>query len=244
LAALGVVVPTSNRLRKLLFIAGSATVLGMVPLLAVSATPHEPNVAPTSATRELPAAAAAIEQLRLSDTLAEYGEKTGDALALVTAAKIRKTLPASFSNSAPGATDARSWPALLKRATQLAAGDQKILGLIEDVRKLKGRDIPGIGDDVHLLYKMVKRQGFDRAEVHFKAGEMAIVYVQPENSGQIVLFVYDEFNNLICSGNGDTDQSLCRWRPRWDGSYLLDVRNYGPTDVAYRLAINREIVAR
>ena len=233
-----------QRLRKLLLATGSVTALGLAPLVAASATPHEPNVAPTSVTRELPAGAAAIEQLRLSDSLAEYGERTGDALALVAAAKIRKTLPTPLNTVAPGVTDARSWSALLKRATQLAAGDQNILGLIEDVRKLKGRDIPGIGDEVQLLHKKVTGKGFDRAEARFKAGELAIVYVQPEGTGQIALFVYDEFNNLICSGDGDTSRSVCRWRPRWDGSYLLDVRNYGSTDVAYRLAINREIVAR
>ncbi len=232
------------RLRKLLLATGCVTALGLVPLAAVSATPHEPNVAPASVTGELPAAAAAIEQLRLSDALAEYGEKTGDALALVSAAKIRKTLPAPLNSVAAGATDARSSSALLKRATQLAAGDRNLLGLIEDVRKLKGRDIPGIGDEVQLLHKKVTGKGFDRAEARFKAGELAIVYVQPEGAGQIALFVYDEFNNLICSGDGDTSRSVCRWRPRWDGSYLLDVRNYGSTDVAYRLAINREIVAR
>src|SRR5262249_3101012 len=112
------------------------------------------------------------------------------------------------------------------------------------VRKLKGRDIPGIGDDVQQLRKLVKRNGLDRAEVRFKAGELAIVYVQPESDARLALLVYDEFNNLICSGDGDTHQSLCRWRPRWDGRYLLDVRNDGPNDVTYRLAINREIVAR
>jgi len=237
-------VQTFRRLRRLLFISGSATALGLMPLAAVSATPHEPNVETISVARELPAGAAAIEQLRLSDSLAEYGEKNGDAIALVAAAKIRKTLPVSLTTPATGATDPRSWSALLKRATQLAAGDPNVLGLIEDVRKLKVRDIPGIGDGVRLLHKIVKRQGFDRAEVRFKAGEVAIVYVQPEGAGQIALFVYDEFNNLICTGNGDTAQSVCRWRPRWDGSYLLDIRNYGSNDVAYRLAINREIVAR
>jgi len=233
-----------QRILKILLATGSVTALGLVPLVASSAAPHEPNVAPPSVTRELPAGAAAIEQLRLSDSLAEYGERTGDALALVAAAKIRKTLPTPLNTVAPGATDSRSWSALLKRATQLAAGDQNILGLIEDVRRLKGRDIPGIGEDVRLLYKMVKGKGTDRAEARFKAGEVAIVYVQPESAGQIALFVYDEFNNLICSGNGDTNQPVCRWRPRWDGSYLLDIRNYGSTDVAYRLAINREVVAR
>jgi hypothetical protein len=230
-------------MRRFLLAAGSMTVLGLAAF-AVHAAAREPNVAPASAMRDLPAGAAAIERLRLSDSLADYGELNGDALALVSAAKIRKTLPWALQTPAPGAKEGRSWSTLLKRATQLSAGDQNILGLIEDVRKLKGRDIPGIGEDVTLLHKKVKQQGIDRAEVRFKAGELAIVYVQPEGAGRISLFVYDEFNNLICSRDGDPDQSVCRWRPRWDGNYLLDIRNHGTSEVAYRLAINREIVGR
>jgi hypothetical protein len=56
------------------------------------------------------------------------------------------------------------------------------------------------------------------------------------------LFVYDDLNNLICSGGGAEHNAQCRWRPRHDGSYLIDVRNNNEAEVDYELAINRELV--
>ena len=71
-----------------------------------------------------------------------------------------------------------------------------------------------------------------------------MVYIRPIEGVQLDLFVYDDLNNLICTG-GNTGQGLeCRWRPRRDGSYLIDVRNNNSAEVDYELAINQELVSR
>jgi hypothetical protein len=208
----------------------------------VLAAPQEPNVdrdpAPDSA------ATAAIDQLRLSDMLADFGERHADPVALIEAAKIRKTLPPPLNAESGATADARTWQTLLARASQLAGPNPMVAAFIAEVRSLKVRDIPVIPLEIKLLHKQIKQNSADRAEVHFLAGEIAVVYIRPVADVALDLFVYDDLNNLICTGGGAEHHSECRWRPRRDGSYLIDVRNNNAAEVDYELAINREIVPR
>jgi hypothetical protein len=207
------------------------------------AAAHEPNLdaSATPAAAESPSATA-ISQLRLSDVLADFGERHSDPLALVEAAKLRKSLPASLVASQPGAANARTWESLLRRAKLLSGDNPTIASLIADVRAEKSRDISRIADDIHLMQKLVHAGSSDRAEVHFDAGERAVVYVRSQGTANLALSVYDEFNNLICTGDSSGAESMCQWRPRWNGRFLLDVHNDAASDVPYQLAINREIV--
>jgi hypothetical protein len=221
---------------------GCGVVLGSGIALCALATPPEPNVDRSPAPDTV--ATAAIEQLRLSDTLADFGERNADPVALVEAAKIRKMLPPPL-NAASGATaETRTWKTLLARASQLAGPNPMVAAFIADVRRLKIRNIPVISVDIKLLHKQIKQNSADRAEVHFLAGEIAMVYIRPVAEVDLDLFVYDDLNNLICTGGGAGHDSECRWRPRHDGSFLIDVRNNNSADVDYELAINREIVQR
>jgi hypothetical protein len=106
------------------------------------AAPQEPNVdrspVPDSA------ATAAIDQLRLSDTLADFGERHADPVALIEAAKIRKTLPPPLNAESGATADARTWQTLLARASQLAGPNPMVAAFIAEVRSLKIRDIPVI----------------------------------------------------------------------------------------------------
>jgi hypothetical protein len=220
---------------------------GAAALLLAStawAASHEPNIDLTTTSAESPSqSVAAIEQLRLSDTLANFGERNADPVALIEAAKIRKMLPSSLTPPTDAGPGTRTWQSLLARATQYSGGSPALRGLIADVRRYKQREIPSLSDDVHLLHNRIKQKSADRTEVRFKAGEVAVVYLHADSDADLVLFVYDEFNNLICSGESASQETFCRWRPRWDGVYLLDVHNETNTDVEYQLAINRQLVA-
>jgi hypothetical protein len=213
-------------------------------LASMSAAAHKPNVDPSPGqAKNVPQPVLAIEQLRLSDTLADFGERQADPVALIEAAKIRKMLPSTLTGPENAGPTTRSWKSLLARAEQFSGDNPALAGLIADVRAYQQREIPSLAGNVHLLHRLVKQKSADRAEVRFKTGEFAIVYIRPDSAASLGLFVYDEFNNLICSGDSATSEALCRWRPRWDGVYLLDVRNESTDDVQYQLAINHEIVA-
>jgi hypothetical protein len=214
--------------------------LGCLVAVGAMAASEDPNIdrspVPDSS------AVAAIDQLRLSDVLADFGERNADPMALVEAAKIRKMLPAPL-NGSKEAPDL-AWEPLLARAAQIAGPDPLVGSFIADVRHLKLRDIPVIPLEIKLVHKQVKQNGANRAEVRFLAGELAVVYVRPVGGGSLDLFVYDDLNNLICSGGASAQGPQCRWRPRRDGSYLIDVRNNSASEVEYELAINRETVTR
>jgi hypothetical protein len=214
--------------------------LGSLVACCAMAASQDPNIDRSPAPDT--ASAAAIDQLRLSDALADFGVRNADPLALVEAAKIRKMLPPPL-NDAGGEPSDHAWESLLARAAQLGGTNPIVGSLINDVRRLKVRDIPIIPLDIKVLHKQIKQNGADRAEVRFLAGELAVVYVRPV-SGGLDLFVYDELNNLICVGGGSTQGTECRWRPRRDGSYLIDIRNNNSAQVDYELAINRELVPR
>ena len=221
---------------------GLGLLLGSGMAFWALAASQEPNVdrAPVPDS----AATAAIDQLRLSDMLADFGERHADPMALIEAAKIRKTLPPPLDAGSAATADARTWQTLLTRASQLAGPNPMVATFIAEVRALKVRDIPVIPLDIKLLRKQIKQNAADRAEVHFLAGEIAVIYIRPVAPVALDLFVYDDLNNLICTGGGAEHNSECRWRPRRDGSYLIDVRNNNDAEVDYELAINREIVQR
>jgi hypothetical protein len=226
---------------RVLGVVGAGLIMGG----ASTGAPRGPNVDLTqpdhaAATPQI----VAIEQLKLSDQLADFGERHADAIALVEAAKILKQASAVLKPPAAGLAGARTWESLLVRASQIAGANPAIIGLIADVRALKVRNIPTATADASLLSKSVKKGGADRLEVRFRAGEPALVYVRPVAELDLDLFIYDEFNNLICTGASGGHEAQCRWRPRWDGPYLVDIRNNNDTEVAYVLAINREIAAR
>jgi hypothetical protein len=184
-------------------------------------------------------ASSAIEELRLSDTLAEFGTRSSDPLALIEAAKLRKT--SALEDPRRSQADAE---ALLARAAEIAGPDPAVASLVEDVRRLKSRDIPVIPLGIKLLHKQIKQSAADRSEVRFLAGEVAVVYLRPTGGAGLELFVYDDLNNLICSSGAAGQGSECRWRPRRNGSYLIDIRNDTSSEVDYELAINREPVPR
>lgn len=41
------------------------------------------------------------------------------------------------------------------------------------------------------------------------------------------LYVFDESGNLICKDESGADDMLCRWRPRWNGHFIVKIRNLG-----------------
>lgn len=186
----------------------------------------------------------AIDQLRLSDSLADFGERNADPIALVEAAKIRKMLPPPLDAEPNSAASVHSWESLLTRATQLAGPNPAVAGFVDDVRRLRRRDIPHIPLDIKFLHKQIKQKSDDRAEVRFLAGELAVIYIRPIPGVALNLFIYDDLNNLICTIDAGSPDSACRWRPRRNGSFLIDVRNDSAGEVDYELAINREPVPR
>ena len=223
---------------------GIGLVCGLMAIArGASPATHEPNIDNSPAGRATTTPAmGAIEQLELANRLADFGERQADPVALVEAAKLLKR--ASAAVPAKGSAEGmRTWESLLMRAHQLAGSNPAVTNLAADVRAYKVRDIPRL-DGASMTNKTIKADGTDRVEVSFHAGQMAMVYLRPTPPVDLDLYVYDEFENLICSGPTGGHESQCHWRPRRDGQFLLDVRNKNSTEVVYVLAINSEIMGQ
>jgi hypothetical protein len=180
-------------------------------------------------------ALSAVERLSLSDRLAAYGNRAGDPVALVQAAKIRKGL-AGMTQGRSGSSD--EFEALLARAAALAPGNAAVAALIADARSYRSRDIPLVSAGLSVLNKIIAGRAADRADLAFRGETPAVVYVKSSDEANLDLYVYDEYNNLICSDEDSGDEAQCRWRPRWTGTFLVDVRNENDQEVAYVLTAN------
>jgi hypothetical protein len=180
-------------------------------------------------------ALSAVERLSLSDRLAAYGNRAGDPVALVQAAKIRKGLSGTTQGKASGGAE---FDALLARAAALAPGNSAVQALIADARSYRSRDLPLVSAGLSVLNKIIGSRAADRADLAFRGETPAIVYVKGPEQANLDLYVYDEYNNLICSDEDSGDEAQCRWRPRWTGTFLVDVRNQNDQEVAYVLTAN------
>jgi hypothetical protein len=212
-----------------------AAIIAFLPAASPGADPRQgPNADPAA---KLDAgqspALSAVERLALSNRLAAYGERNGDPVALVQAAKIRKGLGAGEASGS-----GHTFEQLLERAGQLAPGNPAVRALIADARNYKSRDLPLLGAGISALSKLIGSRAADRADLVFQGETPAVVYVRSPEAADLDLYVYDEYNNLICSDENAGSEAQCRWRPRWTGSFLVDVRNKNDQEVEYVLTAN------
>jgi hypothetical protein len=212
-----------------LFVGASVTVFGE-PRLG-------PNIDPSAKLdAEDSPLLSAVGRMALSDRLAAYGDNAADPVALALAAKIRKGVEAQL----PNVRDVRgdSFTELLDRAQRLAPSDPTISALIADVRSYRSRDLPMLSAGVKALRSMILGNGQDRIELTFRGAEPAVVYVHVNADIDLDLYVYDEYNNLVCADESVGSEAVCRWRPRWTGSFLVEVRNKNDSRVEYVLTAN------
>jgi hypothetical protein len=224
-----------HRITRRLAAVAAATIIAFLPAASPGADPRQgPNVDPEA---KLDAgqspALSAVERLALSDRLAAYGLQAGDPVALVQAAKIRKGL----ESGATGGSN-HTFEGLLERAAQLAPDNPAVRALIVDARSYRSRDLPLVGAGLYALSKLIGSQAADRADLVFLGETPAVIYVRSPATADLDLYVYDEYNNLVCADENAGSEAQCRWRPRWTGSFLVDVRNKNDQEVEYVLTAN------
>lgn len=226
--------PRHRSLRPLV-LAAAAIIVACLPATSPGADPRSgPNADPAAKLDAAQSPAlSAVERLALSDRLAAYGERAGDPVALVQAAKIRKGLGSGETGGS-----SHTFEGLLERAERLAPGNPAVRALIADARSYRSRDLPLVGAGISALSKLIGSRAADRADLVFRGETPAVVYVRGPAAADLDLYVYDEYNNLICSDENAGSEAQCRWRPRWTGSFLVDVRNKDEQEVEYVLTAN------
>lgn len=190
--------------------------------------------------------ATGVRTLILADELADYGIKAGDPVAIIEAAKMKKSVSTKESKAAKtgGATPAPaaktggtdlSADALLVRADSMAGSNAALKGLIADARATHSRGAtrgPGVHGDTVLAGRN------DVYSLTFHGGEVARVGVVGDHSTDLDLYVYDENGNQVCADDDYTDVMYCSWTPRWTGSFTVKIVNRGGVYNDYRMVWN------
>jgi len=191
--------------------------------------------------------ATAVETLALADNLAMYGIRQNDPVAVIQAAKIKKSIPVralegtkkSEGGGSKGADKSSGYDlsadALLARAESMSTGDATLQGLIKDARSTKSR---GAVRGPMYGAATLPAGNMDSYVVKFRGHEQAAVLVSGDGDTGLDLFVTDESGNTVCSVTDSRDAMLCLWTPQWTGPFAIHVRNLGRVYNNYELAVN------
>jgi hypothetical protein len=200
-----------------------------------------------------PAAAetSALEQARLSAEVFALGLEQGDPLMVLAAARMRAGMAfeATTQGAArlPGRTSSVGVGALgggtpigsdemLEIAREMAAGDDALLGLIDDAETEGAR---GVATGQVYSISEIRDGGTDTYDpLPFSAGEYAEVYVESRDGSDLNLFIYDAQGRLVCSDTDASAISYCGWRPAEAGSFTIEVVNRGKGGAGYALMTN------
>jgi hypothetical protein len=142
----------------------------------------------------------------------------------------------SATSEEEGAADAPvAADAMFAKATELAADDEALLGLIEDAQAEGSRG--RIGGAVQWLSRLPAGMT-DVWEVPFYGNSYAEVAIVGDGDANLDVAVTDENGNVICYDVSWSDKLYCDWTPAWDGYFYVTVQNMGRSRNSYYLMTN------
>lgn len=142
----------------------------------------------------------------------------------------------SPANDDEGAADAPvTAEAMFAKATELAADDDALLGLIDDAMAEGSRG--RIGGAVEWLSRLPSGQT-DVWEIPFYGNSYAEVAIVGDGDADLDVAVTDENGNVICYDVSRSDKLYCDWTPAWDGYFYVTVQNMGGSRNSYHLVTN------
>jgi hypothetical protein len=197
-----------------------------------------------AASLALPAGAEAptlLQTAELSARLYALGVDQGDPVLILSAARLRKVLsPIPTDRAALGGEAGEgtplSWQDMLASAEALAAGDDALLGLIEDAKIEADKGVAS--GPVYNIGKLSNGGGDTYPPIEFRGGEYAEVYVEAKAATNLNLTVFDDKGRLVCSDTDISHIAYCGWTPAAGGSFTLKVDNKGPASASYALMTN------
>lgn len=125
--------------------------------------------------------------------------------------------------------------AMFAKATELAADDEALLGLIEDAQAEGSRG--RIGGAVQWMSRLPAGMT-DVWEVPFYGNSYAEVAIVGDGDANLDVAVTDENGNVICYDVSWSDKLYCDWTPSWDGYFYVTVQNMGGSRNSYYLMTN------
>ncbi|WP_339773373.1 hypothetical protein [uncultured Pseudosulfitobacter sp.] len=193
-----------------------------------------------SALPALAADPAPLKQAEASRVIYDTGVATRDPLLVLAAAKMRRGLGLSPTDRmaedgtpGDGALDA---DAMLATARDLAAGDDMMLGLIDDVASENTKGV--VSGPVYNNARIGGGQTDTYRAVPFEGGTYAEIYVEAKGSNDLNLKVTDDQGRLVCSDTDASAIAYCGWSPRSTGDFTIAVQNASGGSADYALITN------
>jgi hypothetical protein len=182
-----------------------------------------------------------VKVAELSARLYVAGVEAGDPLLILSAAKLRKSLTlVAEDRAAVGGTVGEGtplgWEEMLASASDLAGGDEAVLGLIEDAMVETTKGVAS--GPVYNIGSLGNGRGDTYPPIEFRGGEYAEVYVEAKAATNLNLAIYDDKGRLVCSDTDISHIAYCGWTPAAAGSFTLKVDNKGPAGADYALMTN------
>jgi hypothetical protein len=125
--------------------------------------------------------------------------------------------------------------AMFAMASELAAGDEAMLALIEDAMAESSRG--RIGGAVQWLSRLPAGQT-DVWEIPFYGNSYAEIAVVGDGDTDLDIAITDENGNVFCYDVSWSDSLYCDFTPAWDGYFYVTVQNLGNVRNSYYLLTN------
>jgi hypothetical protein len=180
----------------------------------------------------LPAGAEAsgpLQTAHLTSRLYEAGVASGDAILVLTAAKLRREA------GLPEGT-ALDWTVMFATAESLATGDSALEDLVADIRAEQSKGVAS-GPEYQIA-RLDAGAVETRPAIAFRGGEYAEVYVEGPLGVDLNLTVLDGAGQVICTDKDHSHVAYCGWTPATDGEFLLEIENAGAVAADYALMTN------
>lgn len=190
-----------------------------------------------------------VEMLDVAGKLVKYGYENGEALPLIQAVEIYRSVgtkdfqgqkteegAAVETGVKAGSKVSYDLSQILADAAQLAEGDTNLLALIDGLKNAEPTRGATRNYDVHT--DTVRAGGTDVYKISFRGGEQAIVVVSGDGDTDLDLYVYDSNGNCVASDYDYTDDCVASWTPRWTGEFTIKIMNRGNVYNRYRMAVN------
>lgn len=190
-----------------------------------------------------------LQALRTASSLAMYGYKNESASALVEAAKIFNSVPTQEMVVREGSSPTREITPgsgvsfdpkqLIADAKEMTGRDKELLAYINKVEKTIGRAKRGAVGGPILKTSMVLTLSTDQYIVKFEGGRKANVLLEASSDiSDLDLYIYDEYENLVCYDNDYTSECALSFTPRWEGYFIIAIVNNGLLPNPYLLCTN------
>lgn len=124
---------------------------------------------------------------------------------------------------------------MLDKARELAADDAEMVARIDDIAEASSRG--RIGGASRTLSRLPA--GYqDTWRVPYYGGSVAELAIVGDGDSPLHLLVTDDNGHRICADSSYTDQIYCSWTPRWDGYFIVTVKNVGRVRNSYYVLTN------